>query len=123
MEEKVRKITKNVFSQCSGEGKATIPFLRTNVISEKNTEKRETYPIYLGSDGMCTAVATILCGGHMNIIKMHGISRHYFAEVKVFCHFAQNMRAAPKLWIFLISNCFIPQIQIFKKLNALYPGA
>ena len=52
MEEKVRKITKNVFSQCSGEGKATIPFLRTNVISEKNTEKGETYPIYLGSDGM-----------------------------------------------------------------------
>ena len=72
---------------------------------------------------MWTAVATILCGGHKNNIKMHGISRHYFAEVKVFCHFAQNMRAAPKLWIFLISNCFIPQIQIFKKLNALYPGA
>ena len=63
MEEKVRKITKNVFSQCSGEGKATIPFLRTNVISEKNTEKRETYPIYLGSDGMCTAVVNILYGG------------------------------------------------------------
>ena len=37
MEEKVRKITKNVFSQCSGEGRATIPFLRTNVISEKKT--------------------------------------------------------------------------------------
>ena len=35
---RLERSEKNVFSQCSGEGKATIPFLRTNVISEKNTD-------------------------------------------------------------------------------------
>ena len=34
---RLERSEKNVFSQCSGEGKATIPFLRTNVISEKKT--------------------------------------------------------------------------------------
>ena len=86
---RLERSEKNVFSQCSGEGKATIPFLRTNVISEKKHRKRrDIYPIYLGSDGMCTAVATILCGGHKNKYPMHGISGHYFASLvvrSVFC--------------------------------------
>ena len=49
MEEKVRKIRKKrVFTV--EKGKQQFRFCRTNVISEKNTEKGETYPIYLGSD-------------------------------------------------------------------------
>ena len=87
MEEKVRKIRKKrVFTV--EKGRQQFRFCRTNVISEKNTEKGETYPIYLGSDGMCTAVATILCGGHKNKYPMHGISGHYFASLvvrSVFC--------------------------------------
>ena len=49
MEEKVRKIRKKrVFTV--EKGRQQFRFCRTNVISEKNTEKGETYPIYLGSD-------------------------------------------------------------------------
>ena len=43
MEQKVRRITKNVFSQCSGEGKATIPFLPNKSNLRKKTQKKEKY--------------------------------------------------------------------------------
>ena len=68
----------------SGEGKATIPFLPNKCnLRKNNTEEGETCPIYLGSGRLCTVVTNILCGGHKNNIKMHRISRHYFANLVV----------------------------------------
>ena len=68
----------------NGEGKATIPFLPNKCnLRKNNTEEGETCPIYLGSGRLCTVVTNILCGGHKNNIKMHRISRHYFANLVV----------------------------------------